>query len=113
MNETELKYLYNWIDDMINEIVEQIDISYLDGLLEKLEALFYNEGPREENNEILVKNIEQKLNKINIDQYSVETIRKAVQLALIKSMNENNQNQHLMTPYAVILIISYIVHMIH
>ena len=109
MKETEVTELYSWIDDMTNEIVEQIDISYLDGLLDTLEALFYNEGPREENNEILVKNLEQKLNKINIDQYSVETIRKAVQLALIKAMKEHTQHQHLMTPEAVAMIIGYLV----
>lgn len=108
MEETEVTELYTWLDETTMEIESQVDESYLDSLLYTLEALFYNEVQREENNELLVKVIEQKLSEVKIDRYSVETIRKAIQLALLKAMKEHTQHQHLMTPEAVAMIIGYL-----
>jgi len=108
MKETEVTELYTWIDETTTEIENQIEESYLDSLLDTLEALFYNEVQRDEDNELLVKIIEQKLSKVNIDSYSVETIRKSIQLALLKAMKEHTQHQHLMTTEAVAIIIGYL-----
>ena len=108
MEETEVTELYTWLDETTMEIESQVDESYLDSLLYTLEALFYDEVQREENNELLVKVIERKLNEVKIERYSVETIRKAIQLALLKAMKAHTQHQHLMTPEAVAMIIGYL-----
>lgn len=109
MKETEVTELYTWIDETTMAIEKQGEESYLESLLFTLEALFYNEVQREIDNEVLVKVVNERLNKMDIDQYSVETIRKSVQLALLKAMKEHTQHQHLMTPEGIAMIIGYLV----
>lgn len=108
MKETEVTELYNWIDKTTIIIQDQMDESYLEGLLFTLEALFYN-GMHDDNpNEELENLVNDELNKIDINLYSVETIRKGIQLALLKAMKEHTQHQHLMTPEAIAMIIGYL-----
>ncbi|HLQ83603.1 MAG TPA: class I SAM-dependent methyltransferase [Pseudogracilibacillus sp.] len=108
MKETKVTTLYNWLDETTTSIQNQLDESYLESLSQTLEALFYNGLSDDNQNELLEKTIDQSLTKVDLDNYSVETIRKAIQLALIKAMKEPTQHQHLMTPEAIAMIIGYL-----
>lgn len=108
MKETEVTELYNWIDGTTILFQNQLDETYLDSLVYTLEALFYNGMHENNQNEVLEKSVNEKLNKVDINLYSVETIRKAIQLALLKAMKKHTQHQHLMTPEAIAMIIGYL-----
>lgn len=108
MKETEVTELYTWLDETTTVAKTQLDESYLESLLFTLEALFYNEVNRDNQNEVLKKKVNEQLSKLQLDKYSVEVIRKAIQLALLKGMKEPTQHQHIMTPEAIAMIIGYL-----
>src|SRR5699024_11004051 len=59
-------------------------------------------------NVTLTGQLQKMLNKINLSNSSVEERRKAVQLALLKGMKNNTQQQHVLTPESVALFIGYL-----
>ena len=109
MKETEVIELFAWIDETTEIIEGQLNESYLESLSFSLEALFYGEIKISNSNDLLIGKVNEQLEKIDIDNYSVESIRKSVQLALIKGMKENTQHQHLMTPEGIAMFIGYLV----
>lgn len=107
MNDSKVVELYNWIDEVTTVIEQQLHDTYLDSLAISLEALFYGDV-HEEMNDVLKGNIRKSLKKVNVDTFKTTTIRKAIQLAVLKGMKKTTQHQHMMTPEAISLFIGYL-----
>lgn len=107
MNDSKVVELYNWIDEVTTVIEQQLHDTYLDSLAISLEALFYGDV-HEEMNDVLKGNIRKSLKKVNVDTFKTATIRKAIQLAVLKGMKKTTQHQHMMTPEAISLFIGYL-----
>ncbi|MFD2133946.1 class I SAM-dependent methyltransferase [Pseudogracilibacillus auburnensis] len=107
MNDSKVIELYNWIDEVTTVIEQKLHDTYLDSLAISLEALFYGDV-HEEMNDVLKGNIRKSLKKVNVDTFKTATIRKAIQLAVLKGMKKTTQHQHMMTPEAISLFIGYL-----
>jgi len=107
MKKSNVEILFEWLDET-NEIIEQHENEpYLDSLIITMESLLEQETP-EEMNEILSHKVKQAVQKIDLSQFQMEEIRKAVQLAILKGMKGPTQGQHLMTPDTVALLVGYL-----
>src|SRR5699024_12510473 len=107
MEKTNVEVLYEWIDQMNGLIQQYADEPYLDRLIMAMEILL-NQKPYEEMDELLSKKIDQALGELNLSDFQSEEIRKSLQLAILKGMKEATQDQHLMTPDTVALLVGYI-----
>ncbi len=107
MNDTRVVELFNWMDETTSVIQQYIDETYLDSLTITLEALFYD-GIHAEHHLKLEEAVSTALEKINIEEFSAEQIRKAIQLAVLKGTKDAIQQKHLMTPEAISLFIGYL-----
>ena len=107
MNDSKVVELFNWIDETTMMVQEIQNEPFLESLTITLEALFYGDV-HEDNHEHLRDNIRESLRHMNMDQYSTETIRKAIQLAILKGMKKATQHHHMMTPEAISLFIGYL-----
>src|SRR5690625_1654589 len=107
MKGTEVVDLYEWIDGLTTVIQQRVDEPYLDSLSISLEALFYGDV-HEDTDDFIKEKIRESLQNVEIEAYSTETIRKAIQLAVLKGMKKTTQHQHVMTPEAISLFIGYL-----
>src|SRR5699024_6818880 len=107
MEKTNVEVLYEWIDQMNGFIQQYADEPYLDRLIMTMEILL-NQKPYEEMDELLLKKIDQALGELDLSDFQSEEIRKSLQLATLKGMKEATQDQHLMTPDTVALLVGYI-----
>lgn len=107
MEKTNTEKLFEWIDGTTGIILKHENIPYLDSLAVSLETLFYHEPP-ERLDDILTRLLEVELRKIELDEYTIDDIRNSIQLAILKGMQRTTQQQHLMTPEAVSLIVGYL-----
>lgn len=82
---------------------------YLDSLAIVLETLFYRSVPETMDDDLLKHKLNTAISTIEVDKYTVEDIRKAIQLAILKGMKDSVQPQHLMTPETVALLVGYLV----
>src|SRR5699024_1415315 len=107
MKKTNVEVLYEWFDGM-NELVQQYaNEPYLDRLIMTMEMAL-DQKPFEEMDDLLSKKVEQALKELNLSAFQSEEIRKALQLAILKGMKEATQDQHLMTPDTVALLVGYL-----
>lgn len=106
MEKSNVEILFTWLDETTVIIQEQLNETYLDSLVLAMESLFYQDVPEDMDatlSEILI----QALNKINTASFNRLDIRKAVQLAILKGMKGSTQQQHLITPEAVAMMVGY------
>ncbi|HLQ72495.1 MAG TPA: class I SAM-dependent methyltransferase [Bacillota bacterium] len=105
METSQVEQLYSWIDNTTEKIQQSHNEPYIESLIITLEMLYMDAVPdrvSEVTSKELQKQLEQKFNT-----YDTVTIRKAVQLAILKGMRVA-QEKHLMTPETVALLIGYL-----
>lgn len=107
MNQTTIEQLFEWIDQTTETIQQHKDEPYLDSLADTLESLLEKDY-HDETNLQLTKNIKERLLKMELSSYSSEDIRKATQLAILKGMKGSTQQQHVMTPDTIALLVGYL-----
>ena len=107
MNKTDVENLFEWVDHTTELIQQHQNETYLDSLAVTMEALFYQEAPLGMD-DILARKLQSALVDCDISSYQTETIRKATQLAILKGMKGSTQQQHLMTPETVSLLVGYL-----
>lgn len=102
-----IETLFSWLDHTAEIIEESQDEPYLDCLAHAMEILFHREVSNIDD-ELTIKKIEKRLENIDLNDFQQKDIRKAVQMAILKGMKDNIQQQHLITPEAVALFIGYL-----
>lgn len=107
MEKTNVERLFEWLDQVTETIQLQHDEPYLDSLAITMDILYYEDIP-EDYDEVLTHKLEGKLKEIEISDFTMEDIRKAIQLAILKGMKDHTQPHHLMTPETVSLFIGYL-----
>ncbi|MFC4022523.1 class I SAM-dependent methyltransferase [Oceanobacillus longus] len=107
MEKTGVETLFGWLDEATELIRQHRNETYLDSLTITMEILFY-EGVPEDMDDILSHKLENTLTTIDFHSYSTDEIRKSIQLAILKGMKGSTQQQHLMTPETVGLIVGYL-----
>lgn len=108
--------LFHTLDESTKKLKEQLEIPYLEALIHSAENLIDNGTVYNEDNilpEEIVKELEELYQKITLEKYDPETIRKAMQIALLRGMKEDFvQPNHQMTPDSIGLLISYLIEII-
>lgn len=99
--------LYEMIDTTTEMIQQHKDEPYLDSLAETLESLLENDLNTTKSAELTPK-IQDQLKRVKLSSYSSEEIRKATQLAILKGMKGSTQQQHVMTPDTIALLVGYL-----
>ncbi|MFD2627876.1 class I SAM-dependent methyltransferase [Oceanobacillus kapialis] len=107
MGKSNVELLYEWLDQTTDLIQQQRDETYLDSLAITMELLFLQEIP-EDQDDIISHKLQESLADIELANFSKDEIRKATQLAMLKGMKDSTQQQHLMTPETVSLIVGYL-----
>lgn len=107
MEKTKVETLFEWLDSTTRIIEQHEKEPYLDSLVICLETLFYN-STDETMDDILTYKLDQALGHITIDSYTSDEIRKGIQFAILKGMKDMTQQQHMVTPESVALIIGYL-----
>lgn len=107
MGNSIVEKLFNWLDETTKIIQSHMDEPYLDGLAEVMDTVFY-QAPHEEFDDILRKKLDAALTQLNKIHYSKQDMRKAIQLAILKGMKGSVQEQHVMTPESIGLIVAYL-----
>lgn len=102
-----IETLFSWLDHTAEMIEASQNEPYLDCLAHAMEILFYREVSNIDD-DLTAKKIEKSLQTIDLKEFQQIEIRKAVQMAILKGMKENTQQQHLITPEAVALFIGYL-----
>jgi site-specific DNA-methyltransferase (adenine-specific) len=106
---TQMEELFGVIDQTAIILSKELPCSYLEAVAETGENLFHETILQEELDEVTKKRLEKEYDKIKLNKYDKETIRKSYQLAILKGMKEATQPNHQMTPDAVGLFMSYLV----
>ena len=107
MEQSAVETLFTWLDNTTGLIQDHLNEPYLDSLTETMETLFF-EAPAEDLDDILKKKLETALEGLRKETFTEEDIRKAIQLAILKGMKDSTQEQHMMTPESVGLIVGYL-----
>ncbi len=105
--QTPIESLYNVIDESTELLQHEQATPYLEAIIQTGEHLF-QEQIEPSVVETTRKRLQALYQSVNIEQYTREDIRKAMQLAILKGMKEAVQPHHEMTPDAVALFISYL-----
>lgn len=100
---TDVEVLYDWIDRTTEKIERSRNEPYIECLIVTLGILFERRVPTELSD---AKDLEEDLSDLS-NTYHTVTIRKAVQLAILKGM-QGAQEKHLVTPETVALIMGYL-----
>lgn len=108
MEKTKVENLFEWMDETTQVIEQHLNEPYLDSLVLALETLYY-QSPEESMDDILTHKLNTALERIQLDDYHADDIRKAIQFAVLKGMKDTTQQQHLITPEAVSLLVGYLV----
>ncbi|MFC3883235.1 class I SAM-dependent methyltransferase [Bacillus songklensis] len=106
---TQMEELFGVIDQTAIILRKELQCSYLEAVAETGENLFHETVLQNELDEVTQKRLEKEYDKIKLNKYDKETIRKAYQLAILKGMKEATQPNHQMTPDAVGLFMSYLI----
>lgn len=107
MEKTNVESLFESLDKMTETIQQHENETYLDSLAIVLDIIFQQEVP-ETIDDILSYKLQNLLKKIDPDTYHQAELRKAIQLAILKGMKTGTQDQHLMTPETVALLVGYL-----
>ncbi|RLL47851.1 class I SAM-dependent methyltransferase [Oceanobacillus piezotolerans] len=107
MEKSNVEHLFEWLDQTSELLGKHIDEPYLESLTNAMDVLFYQDVPKDMD-DILTNKLEKALKDIDISSFKTEEIRKGIQLAILKGMKDSTQQQHLMTPETVALIVGYL-----
>lgn len=108
MNESSVVALFHLLDEMTLIIQKNKDTPYLDSLADTLEILFEGEVQQNYETDVVTK-LESILRQSDLEMYTTEQVRKAIQLCILNGMKESTQANHLMTPDTIALFMSYLV----
>jgi len=108
MQKSVVELLFDWFDHTTLAVSKELDEPYLESLAYAMELLFHQEVP-----EYFSEMTKHKLQKLLTEEIVSSAhdplhIRKAVQLAILKGMKGQTQQQHLMTPETVALLVGYL-----
>lgn len=108
--------LFQILDESSKLIKKEADLPYLEALIHSAENLIDN-GTVYNEEELLSKEVVQQLEslykEVNLDKFEPETIRKAMQLAMLRGMKEDYvQPNHQMTPDSIGSLIAYLIEII-
>lgn len=107
MEKSTVEILFEWLNQTTEQVQQHMDEPYLNSLSETMETIFYDEAA-EDLDDILKKKLEFALEELHKRNYTNEDMRKAIQLAILKGMKDSTQEQHLMTPESIGLIVGYL-----
>lgn len=107
MKKTKVEQLFEWMDSTTEFIQQHENEPYLDSLSITMETLFNQSAP-DNTDDILTHKLQASIVELQFSSYSMEDVRKAVQLTILKGMKDSTQQQHLMTPETVALLVGYL-----
>lgn len=102
--------LFSIFDSSAVVLRKELDVTYLEALVETGDNLFEGAILQEELSESAIERLNREYSTFNEETYKGEGIRKAFQLAILKGMKEGVQANHEMTPDAVGMFMSYLFH---
>ncbi|RKI21817.1 class I SAM-dependent methyltransferase [Bacillus thuringiensis] len=102
--------LFSIFDSSAVVLRKELDVTYLEALVETGDNLFEGAILQEELSESAIERLNREYSTFNEETYKGEAIRKAFQLAILKGMKEGVQANHEMTPDAVGMFMSYLFH---
>lgn len=102
--------LFSIFDSSTVVLRKELDVTYLEALVETGDNLFEGAILQEELSESTIERLNREYSTFNEETYKGEEIRKAFQLAILKGMKEGVQANHEMTPDAVGMFMSYLFH---
>ncbi len=102
--------LFSIFDSSAVVLRKELDVTYLEALVETGDNLFEGAILQEELSESAIERLIREYSTFNEETYKGEEIRKAFQLAILKGMKEGVQANHEMTPDAVGMFMSYLFH---
>ncbi|HDR6316872.1 class I SAM-dependent methyltransferase [Bacillus cereus] len=102
--------LFSIFDSSTVVLRKELDVTYLEALVETGDNLFEGAILQEELSESAIERLNREYSTFNEETYKGEEIRKAFQLAILKGMKEGVQANHEMTPDAVGMFMSYLFH---
>ena len=102
--------LFSIFDSSAVVLRKELDVAYLEALVETGDNLFEGAILQEELSESAIERLNREYSTFNEETYKGEEIRKAFQLAILKGMKEGVQANHEMTPDAVGMFMSYLFH---
>lgn len=112
MEQKQTEELYRVLDLASQLLAEDLDTSYLDGLIEICEDLVQKtiQVENEQPSKVVVERLTTLLNGLRLENYDSESIRKGISLAFLRAVQVDNiQAAHHQTPDAVAMIVAYIV----
>ncbi|WP_226656298.1 class I SAM-dependent methyltransferase [Pseudalkalibacillus hwajinpoensis] len=109
MSELTVENLFNVLDESTLVIQNKLEISYLEALVETGLNLFENKVLQEELDADTILRLKNLYDSCGLDGAKQETVRKGIQLALLKGMKKGIQPHHAMTPDSVAHLIGYLV----
>ncbi|MFD2046334.1 class I SAM-dependent methyltransferase [Ornithinibacillus salinisoli] len=107
MEKSNVETLFEWMDKTTQIIEQHEQVPYLDSLAITLETVFY-QNVEDTMDDILTHKLQQALKEIDINSYQSDEIRKAIQFTVLKGMSNTTQQQHMITPESVALIVGYL-----
>lgn len=114
--ETKETKLFHILDNSVEILKQELNIDYLEALIHTAENLVDNRTVYNEENQLTeatVKELASEYQKVPLKEYEPETIRKAMQLALLKGMREDYiQVNHQMTPDSLGTLLAYLIEII-
>lgn len=102
--------LFSIFDSSAVVLRKELDVTYLEALVETGDNLFEGAILQEELSEAAIERLNREYSTFNEETYKGEEVRKAFQLAILKGMKEGVQANHEMTPDAVGMFMSYLFH---
>ncbi|MBE7120399.1 class I SAM-dependent methyltransferase [Bacillus cereus] len=102
--------LFSIFDSSAVVLRKELDVTYLEALVETGDNLFEGAILQEELSGATIERLNREYSTFNEETYKGEEIRKAFQLAILKGMKEGVQANHEMTPDAVGMFMSYLFH---
>lgn len=102
--------LFSIFDSSTVILRKELDVTYLEALVETGDNLFEGAILQEELSESTIERLNREYSAFNEETYKGEELRKAFQLAILKGMKEGIQANHEMTPDAVGMFMNYLFH---
>lgn len=110
--QSETETLFKVFDQSVTILMQQLAVSYVDALIETGDNLVSQTVHVEDGqpDAAHVAKLRQLYQSVNLKQYDAETIRRAVQLALLKAIhNDRVDPNHQMTPDSIGLLTAYLI----
>lgn len=109
MNELTVENLFSILDESTLVIQNKLNMTYLEGLVESGLNLFEGTVLQDELDPETVERLEKLYEPLSLENADKETVRKGIQLAILKGMKKGIQPHHAMTPDSVAHLIGYLV----